>query len=157
MATNYGKKFESVIKESFEKVPNTSVTRLYDSTNGFLGVKTPCDFIVYHYPRQYMIECKSVHGNTLPFSNITDNQWNGLLQVSSIKGAIAGVLCWWIDYDITMFLPILFLQGEKEAGKKSVNVKDVESQIWVKLKGKKKRIFFDYDMQKFFEEFEDVW
>ena len=54
------------IKEAFEKVPDTSVYRLYDTTNGFVGVANISDFIVYKFPCQYFIECKSVHGNVFP-------------------------------------------------------------------------------------------
>ena len=66
MSVNRGKDFEKVIKESFEKVPNTSVVRLHDQTNGFAGSTNPCDFLIYHAPHLYALECKSVHGNTLP-------------------------------------------------------------------------------------------
>ena len=84
MAISRGKDFEKVIKECFELVPNTSVDRLHDQMNGFAGSTNICDFIVYHNPLIYYIECKSVHGNTLPFSNITKNQWQGLLAKSKI-------------------------------------------------------------------------
>lgn len=157
MAENYGKKFERVIRESFEKVPDTSVTRLYDSTSGFVGVATPCDFIVYHYPYQYFIECKTVHGNTLPFSNITENQWNGLLEKSRIDGVIAGVICWWIDKDVTKFIPIQVLAWLDMVGYKSIRYDTRAPDKYIgeiiEITGKKKRVFFNYDMQEFFKEF----
>ena len=34
---NRGKRFESVIKESFERVDGVSIDRLHDQTNGFVG------------------------------------------------------------------------------------------------------------------------
>lgn len=43
MAVNRGKKFENVIREAFEKVPNVSVDRLHDQTNGFKGSQNICD------------------------------------------------------------------------------------------------------------------
>jgi len=160
---NRGKQFESTIKEAFLKVPDTSIVRLYDSTNGFVGVATHCDFIVYHKPYEYHIECKSVHGNTLPFSNITKNQWDGLLEVSKIDGIIAGVICWWVDHDVTKFIPMQTLQELKSLGYKSVrydagipdylNYTDSE-YCMVEIEGKKKRVFFDYSMQEFFKEVE---
>ena len=151
MAINRGKKFEEVVKQAFEKVPNTSIDRIHDQTNGFRGSKNICDFIVYHYPNQYYIECKTVHGNILPFSNITDRQWQGLLEKSKIKGVIAGVICSWVDKDTTLFLPIELLNWLRNDCRKSIRY-DVVSTVIYKLTGKKKRIFYEYDMREFFNE-----
>ena len=157
MTVNRGKDFEKIIRECFEQVPNTSVDRLHDQMNGFAGSANICDFIVYSSPHIYYIECKSVHGNTLSFSNITKNQWQGMLEKSKIKGVIAGVLCWWVDKDVTKFIPIQFLQRAKEKGFVSIPL-DYESK-WIlndfkyrpfDLVGKKKRVFFEYDMTNFF-------
>ena len=162
MVENRGKKFEQVIREAFEKVPNVSIDRLHDQTNGFKGSQNICDFIVYKEPYEYYIECKSVHGNTLPLSNITETQWNGLLEKSQIEGVFAGVICWWIDKDVTLFLPIKFLCYHKQCGYKSVNIlHDVDNLVFnkhwniIEIKGKKKRVFFDYDMKEFFMEMEN--
>ena len=159
MATNRGKDFENVIRECFNKVPNTNVERMADPVQGYLGIRNHCDFIVYHKPHEYHIECKSVHGNTLPFSNITKNQWDGLLEVSKVDGIIAGIICWWVDRDVTSFIPIEFLQEQKEMGRKSIQYGlatqcEFEHNSPFEIKGKKKRVFFDYDMQEFFKEVE---
>ena len=169
MATNRGKDFENVIREAFERVSNTMVTRLPDPVQGYLGYRNICDFLIYHYPYFYCIECKSMHGNTLPFSNITDNQWNGMLKAAQHKGVIAGVICWWVDKDVTMFIPIQLLdylhnKGDKsirydcdwnigEPGDKPFTFKNVYECI--PIQGKKKRVFFDYDMNAFFGEVEN--
>ena len=151
MAINRGKDFEKTIRECFEAVPNTSVDRLHDQTNGFAGSVNVCDFIVYHRPFIYYLECKSVHGNTLPFSNITKNQWHGLLEKSKIDGVIAGVVCWWIDKDVTVFIPIQLLDVWKLSDMKSIRYDDaIKCPSIIELTGKKKRVFFDYDMEQFF-------
>ena len=159
MAENRGKKFESVIREAFEKVPNVSIDRLHDQATGFRGSSNICDFIVYKEPYEYYIECKSVHGNILPFSNITDTQWNGLLEKSQIEGVFAGVICWWIDKDITKFIPIQALAWLDMVGYKSIRYDEGTSDNYlsdvVEIKGKKKRVFFDYDMQDFIERMEE--
>ena len=153
---NRGKKFETVIREAFAKVPNVSIDRLHDQTNGFRGSQNICDFIVYKEPYEYYIECKSVHGNTLPFSNITETQWNGLLEKSKIEGVFAGIICWWVDKDITKFIPIQMIQRMKDEGGKSIRYDVVASNGYyvTEIKGKKKRIFFDYSMEDFFTHFE---
>ena len=151
MAVNRGKDFENVIRECFKKVPNTNVERMADPVQGYLGIRNHCDFIVYHKPHEYHIECKSVHGNTFPFSNISKNQWDGLLEVSKIKGIIAGVIVWWVDKDVTKFIPIDCLEWNKQRGYKSLRY-DHNGTDFIELKGKKKRVFFDYDMEQFFKE-----
>ncbi len=159
MTVNRGKQFEGVIWEAFEKVPNVSIDRLHDQTTGFKGSQNICDFIIYREPYEYYFECKSVHGASLPFSNITETQWNGLLEKSQIEGVFAGVICWWIDKDITRFIPIQVLQMLKNDGKKSLNCYwdscvDVYNTRYSipEIKGKKKRVFFDYDMEEFLNE-----
>lgn len=152
VAQSRGKQFEKVVREAFERVSNTSVIRLHDQTTGFAGSANICDLLVYNYPNLYCIECKSVHGNTLPFSNITDKQWQGMLEQSQIEGVFAGVICWWVDKDVTLFLPIDELELEKQHGWKSIRY-DIERGNGVfEIKGKKKRVFFDYDMEHFFEQ-----
>ena len=148
MAYNYGKKFEDVIREAFEKVPGVSIDRLHDQTTGWKGSANICDFIVYREPYEYYFECKSVHGNTLPFRNISATQWNGLLEKSFIEGVTAGIICWWIDKDRTLFIPIQTLQKLLNSGNVSYRY-DWDSYGVVEIKGKKKRVFFDYNMEEF--------
>ncbi len=119
--------------------------------SGYKGNVNICDFIVYHYPTLYYLECKSCYGNTLPWSNITQNQWNGLIKKSSIKGVIAGYIIWFIDHNETIFLPAKDAQYLKEVcGHKSFNITKWDYGDWYHFKGKKKRVFFEYDMDDFF-------
>ena len=170
MSANQGKKFEQVIKDAFLKVPNVSVDRIPDQVSGFkVTSANVCDFIVYKKPHEYYIECKTIHGNTLPFSNIRPNQWEGLLEKSKIEGVVAGVICWWTDKDVTRFIPIQLLQWMKNDDKKSirydcdwlVGIPDEkpftfkEFHECIDIKGKKKRVFFDYDMSSFFQTIEE--
>ena len=177
MGKNRGKKFEDVVKESFENAKNVSVDRLHDQTTGYIGSTNICDFIVYRKPHEYYIECKSVHGNTLSISsnpkpdkngvlhgfygNITDKQWEGLLEKSEIAGVFAGVICWFVDHDATVFLPIKMLQDLRDSGYKSVSILDTTWQElygkdwnWHWLDGQKKRVFFDYDMGRLLDNIE---
>lgn len=164
MAENRGKKFEEVIKESFLKVPNVSIDRLHDQTTGYKGSQNICDFIVYKEPYEYYIECKSVHGASLPFSNITETQWNGLLEKSKIEGVFAGIIVWFVDKDVTKFIPIELLDVLRKSGDKSIRFNSLFIGVQtvtgfipvVDLKGKKKRVFFDYDMEEFFDEIQHL-
>ena len=167
MGENRGKQFEDVIRKSFEKVSDVSIDRLHDQTTGFKGSQNICDFIVYKEPYEYYIECKSVHGASLPFSNITDTQWSGLLEKSKIEGVFAGIIVWFVDKEVTKFIPIELLDVLRKSGDKSIRFNSLFIGVQtvagfipvVDLKGKKKRIFFEYDMEEFFNgfnEFNDI-
>lgn len=144
------------MKEQFEKLSYTSVDRLYDVTTGFKNQNNICDFIVYRKGTLNYFECKSVHGNTLNFkSDIRPNQWRGLLKKSCIPGVNAGIICWFVDHDITIFLPIEDLQYLLQEGNKSFNIlKDKEKILGIEIIGTKRKIFFDYDLEHFLEEIE---
>lgn len=174
---NRGKKFEGVIQEAFEKVPNIAVTRLHDQTTGFKGSTNPCDFLIFHKPYLYAIETKSTHNNTFSiysrpkkdkngklhgfYGNITDNQWDGLLEMSQVKGVRAGVIIWFIENDETVFLDIRLLKRWRDAGHKSIHsypewIEYVQGKHnWCYIEGRKKRVFFDYDMEKFLKDMEE--
>lgn len=151
MAERRGKDFEALIREAFNRVPDTAVIRLQDPVKGYLGVRNICDFLIYHYPHQYFIECKTVHGNIFPFHNITRNQWSGLYDQSQLNGVVAGIICWWIDQDVTRFFFIDDLHKIAESGKNSIRY-DFDDIPHIDIPGRKKRVFFDYDMLGFFEE-----
>lgn len=173
---NRGKQFESVVEECFARLKNVSVTRIHDQTTGYQGSSNPCDFLVYHKPFLYAVECKSVHGNTLRiyskpkpdkkgvlhgfYGNITDTQWNGLLEFSRVRGVFAGVMVWFIDNDETVFFDINLLKRWRDAGHKSIHCYPEwtdyvqKPQDYCYIHGRKKRVFFDYDMARFLKEME---
>ena len=148
---NRGKDFENVIRKCFERVPETAVERLQDPTNGFVGVGNKSDFIVYHYPYQYYIECKTIQEHRFPLRNLTFHQRTGMLSVSDTKGVVAGVICWYIPDDITIFMPIQIIEQYWQEGRKSIHVANDWHNDFIILKERKKRIFFDYDMADFFK------
>ena len=151
MAQNKGKKFEDIVKKAFEQVPNLDITRLRDAPRKMKNVDNPSDFIVYKKPHEVYVECKSHKGNTLPFSCIREEQWNGMMQKIRIYGVKAGVLIWFIDHDITIWVDIDMLDAWR-FDHKSLNIKDLDKIDYIKVEGKKKRVYFDYDMQKLMED-----
>ena len=104
MSQNRGKIFEHIIKQAFQKVSGVSIDRLYDQTTGFKGSVNPCDFIVYHKPYLFPIECKSIHGNTFPFSAF--RQYQNMLTYKGIEGLYPGVILWLSDHDKVLWIPI---------------------------------------------------
>ena len=161
MGINRGKAFERVIRDSFEKMHDVSVDRLHDQTSGYKSTSAnPCDFIVYKKPHIYYLECKAIHGNTLNFNaHISKYQWDTLLRKSEIDGVVAGVICWWVDHDRTIFIPIEDLQLMRTVGFKSVRydaIDDCDGDTgMIEISGKKKRVFFEYNMYDLFNAIEN--
>lgn len=149
MGISRGKQFEDVIKKTFSTCPSVSIDRFQDPQAGYAGIRNICDFVMYHKPNIYYLECKTHYGNTLSLKgDITENQWEGLKEKSKITGVIAGVVVWFIDHDLTVFVPIQELVRLQEQGNKSLNVKHILNHEveYVYFVGKKKRVLFDYDV-----------
>lgn len=84
----------------------------------------------------------------MPFTNITENQINGLLEKSKIKGCICGLLVWYRGKEKTIFIDIENVLKIKNENNKSINInKHLESMQ--EIKAKKKIKYFDYDFEKF--------
>lgn len=127
---------------------------------GYSNINNPCDFIVYRNGTLNLFELKAIHGFTLNFkSHIRENQWKGLLDKSYIGGVNAGIICWFIDFDKTIYIPIQSLQILKEENFKSFNCRVANSNLYkdlgiesFEIKAFKKRVFFEYDLEKFLED-----
>ena len=121
---------------------------------GYKQINNPCDLIVFRNGTLNLFECKAIHGNTLNFnSHIRENQWNKLLEYSSISSVNAGILIWFVDLDLTLFIEIDWLDYLRKRGYKSFNAKkDLDAIPTSKIQGIKKKVFFDYDLEQFLEE-----
>lgn len=149
--SSLGKQFENHLRKQLEKQSNVAVLRLYDVTMGYKGINNPCDFIVYKKPKMIMLECKTKKGHLLNFSSdIRPNQWNKLLEFSKIKGIEAGILVWFYEQHKTFYLNIQDLEYLRYKGKKSFDCeKDIPTVI---LYGKRKKVFYEYYLEKFMKE-----
>ena len=167
---NRGKDFEGQVHDGFLQIPGVSIDRLPDPMAGYAGIKNICDFIVYNKPNLYYIECKSCYGNTMSihsndpkkkYGNITNNQWEGLLDKSTKPGVYAGVLVWFIDHDETFWIDIRLLQMWRDLGHKSISyyadwaLEHGAYNLWTRIEGEKRRVLFDYDFIPFFKEIGD--
>ena len=140
------KNFEAKFKEDFSKIPESTIDRLYDTTNGFHGISNPCDFIGYVYPNIFYLEIKTTKGNTLPLDRIT--QYDKLIKKSGIKGVRAGVIVWFYEKDKIIYVPISQVKKMKDDDKKSINLKNLLDNNEYKhynIIGVKKRTYFDSD------------
>lgn len=131
------------------KAQRIDVTRLYDPSAGYAGVKNICDFIVYEYPHIFYFEMKARKGKRINFNVITDNQFNGLMEKTEYYGAIAGVIFKFTDFENkAYFLDIRVINALKQAGVKSITPEDAAEE-GVLLSGQRKRTNYDYDVQEF--------
>lgn len=108
MAVSRGKQFEKVVEKYIKSIPGVLCERLHDVTSGYLNLNTPADYIVYKYPNFYFVECKTVHGMSIPISN--------LVQLDRINERIKGVtgshgyfIVWFVDCAITLVLDVDFI------------------------------------------------
>lgn len=154
MAESRGKGFEKRFYNALMEVDNISVDRIPDPMGGYLGQRNICDFSVFHYPFKYYFECKETVGNTLNFKGqITENQWDGLIEKSLIYGVLGGVVVWFFDHDITTFVPIAEMLYLRSMGAKSLNVKDImEDRITnIPVPGEKLRTYYRYSGKVFMD------
>ncbi len=149
MADNYGKSFEQKLKNDWLKLPNSTIDRLYDPVGGFHGISNISDFIGYSYPYIFYIECKTIKGNTFPFSNL--KQYEKLLSKLNINGVKAGVVVWFYEKDYVIWCPIEVVREMKSDGEKSLNCKKIVDKLYKKdyditiIPSIKKRVFMDSD------------
>lgn len=140
-----GKRFETNLKQSI----GDSLIRLYDTTNGFAGVKNPCDFIYYTYPYMYLLELKSIKGDSFPFSIITDNQKTQLEYFSHIKGVNPLIVVEFREHQRVFAIPWSVIRRTMEH-KQHLSIKDCEVIVNVgELPVKYQRINFKLDKETF--------
>lgn len=146
---NRGKKFEQkFLKNWFESFPTSFCLRLPDQQSGYRASRNICDFITFESGKLFLIELKSIHGNTLPMSNL--RQFDDLLQESEKPHVYPGVIVWWVDLDKIAWVPIKEIQKMKQDNKKSIHVNMLNSQEYnlLDLPSIKKRVFLDTDYTK---------
>ena len=151
MKKNYGKQFEQHFKKDFlESIPNSTIDRLQDQQSRYMGSNNICDFIGYTKPNIFYIECKCHYENTFPFSNLT--QYDELLQKVGIPGVRTGVVIWFIDHDLVVYVPISTITKMKENGDKSVHaIKSLKKYDSIRvIPSTKLRVFLksDYSILK---------
>lgn len=147
MPLNRGKQFEAKFKEDWKKsFPGSFLFRIPDQVSGYLTTsQNPCDFLGYTKGRLFLIECKSVEGNTINFSLI--RQYERLLDYIGLEGVYPGILVWFRDHDKVIWVPVTEAEKMKKAGAKSINIKMLKDPNYniIDIPSVKKRVFMDSD------------
>ena len=74
MPVSLGKKFEALIASQLDDC-GVCFDRFKDDTAGYKGIRNICDFVVFFNGYLIYIECKTIHGKSFNFKNLTDNQY----------------------------------------------------------------------------------
>lgn len=147
MAVSKGKQFEAKIKEQLNSIPGVLVERLYDVTNGYSKIKTPADYIVYKGDKLYYIECKSIHGPSIPLDNLT--QLESLIDRCSKNDNVRGIfLIWFVDKQVTYCIDCNYVLKQLKNGCKRFNylsLLNTQEEGFCVLQGVYKRLYGVYD------------
>lgn len=153
MAVSKGKQFELKVRSDLSKIQGISIDRLQDAMSGFKHMSNISDLIFYKYPFICYCEIKSHLGNTFPIANLT--QYEKLIAKKGIKGVRAGVILWFRDHDLVLWVPIEAFEQLKIEDKKSINANKMNFDEYgiIIIPSQKKRVFMDSDYSILF----DVW
>lgn len=147
MAINRGKSFEEKVKNDWIRtVPDSFILRLPDQVSQYHGTSSNIsDFIAFAKRSLWLIECKSIHGNTFPLVNL--RQYEKLVSYKDTKHVYPGILLWWVDHQKVAWVPIDSIQKMKKDDKKSINIKMLNSDEYklVEIPSVPKRVFLDSD------------
>ena len=143
-----GKQFEKLFREQVEALGDVYCFRIVDYST-FMGIMNPADFLAFHKPNMYMIECKTTAGASLPFKNISDYQLKSLWE-SFIKYSIDSyIIVWYYDKEACRAIPISVVKGLIDEGKKSIRYDYGDNRI-IEITGKKKRVYYEWDWKPLF-------
>ena len=145
MSLNRGKQWEMKVKECWHKtMPNSFILRLPDQQSGYHLSSNVSDYIAFKSPRLFLLECKSVLGNTVPFANLT--QYEKMLPYKNVEDIFPGFMVWWVEHGIVAWVPVETVECMKKENKKSVNVKNLKDDSTITIiPTVKKRILLDCD------------
>lgn len=153
MPENLGKKFESRVAVDLKRCfPNSFIYRLPDQQSGYAGVggSNPCDFICFTGNELLMIECKAHSGQSISFSTI--RQYDKMLDYKCLNKVFPGVVVWFYDKDIVIWVPIEEMEKMVSDGEKSIGLRMIDEKKPYKksyniltLPSKKLRTFLETD------------
>lgn len=119
-----GKNFEERFKVDWKRCfPNTLIYRLPDQQSGYSGggSQNPCDFIAFSGDITLLVECKAHAKLSIPFSAIP--QYDRLLDYKNLKNVFPGVIIWFYDHDIVLWVDIYEMEKMRLNGEKSIGLR----------------------------------
>jgi hypothetical protein len=127
--TDIGKKFEDRFKKDYQRCfPNTMLYRLPDQQSGYAGggSSNPCDFMCYPGSCVLMVECKAHKGASIPFTAIP--QYERQLDYKGLYKTYPGVVVWFYEKDIVIWVSIEEMEKMVLDGEKSIGLRMIDSE-----------------------------
>lgn len=157
-----GKKLEDRFKQDYQRCfPGTLIYRLPDQQSGYAGggSQNPCDFLCFTGNIVLMVECKAHAGSSIPFAVIP--QYERLLKYKGLKNTFPGVVVWFYDKDIVLWVSIEEMEKMVQDGEKSIGLRMIDSKKPYKksyniitIPSKKLRTFMESDYNYLVKELE---
>lgn len=150
--TSIGKKWEDKFKSTWEKqFPETLCYRVPDQQSGYAGSggSNPCDFMCYPGSCVLMVECKAHKGASIPFTAIP--QYEKQLDYKGLRGTFPGVLVWFYEKDIVIWVSIEEMEkmvndGEKSIGLRMLKENYPKKYCIIEIPATKLRTFMEADL-----------
>ena len=130
MATqDIGKKWEERFRKDYKRCfPNTLIYRLPDQQSGYAGggSANPCDFLCYTGDCVLMIECKAHAKASIPFTAIP--QYERMLDYKGLDKTYPGVVIWFYEKDIVIWVSIEEMEKMVNDGEKSIGLRMIDEK-----------------------------
>lgn len=150
--TDIGKQFEARWLTDWKRCfPGAFVFRLHDQMTGYKETsQNPCDFLAFEGRCVLMVECKAHKGLSIPFTAIP--QYSRLLEYKGIEKVFPGVVVWFYEQDIVIWVSIeemekMVLDGEKSIGLRMLKKDYKKSYNIITVPSEKLRKFMESDYQ----------
>lgn len=145
---NKGKAFEDRFRKDWRRCfPGTFVFRLKDQMTGYKETSgNPCDFLCFPgNSKLFMVECKEHKGASIPFTAIP--QYERLLEYKDFPGVYPGVVVWFSEKDIVIWVGIHDMEKMVNDGEKSIGIRMLDNKSYniMVLPSEKQRVFMETD------------
>ena len=143
MAQNVGKIFE---KDFSSSCPSDMF--IYRVPDIRYGVKSICDFLLYSYPRLFLLELKSTQEKTFPIKNIAPHQLENMSKFNK-NNMIAGFIINFRHHDMTYFIRgdvLQYIITQQNLTRLSVELLEEHGVL---IPQEKKRTRFRYNLDYF--------
>ena len=128
-SNDIGKKFEDRFKKDYKRCfPSTMIHRLPDQQSGYAGggSSNPCDFMCYPGDCFLMVECKAHKGASIPFTAIP--QYDKQLDYKGLYKTYPGVVVWFYEKDIVIWVSIEEMEKMVNDGEKSIGLRMIDEK-----------------------------
>ena len=112
------------------------------------GVKSICDFLLYSYPRLFLLELKSTQEKTFPIKNIAPHQLENMSKFNK-NNMVAGFIINFRHHDMTYFIQgdvLQYIITQQNLTRLSVELLEEHGVL---IPQEKKRTRFRYNLDYF--------